>query len=132
MATMTRAADRFISEVSGCWPAEAYEATAKRGLSASDRADLEALCRESGEGYAEAESEVLAWVRGRAADQDGGLVCGCRVQHDRSGVGHCWVDRDADDLPADVRLEIEGEIVGGGKDSCEDYLASNGQHYRWS
>jgi hypothetical protein len=60
------------------------------------------------------------------------LVCGCQVQKDMSGVGHCWVDVDADDLPSNVREEIEGEIIDGGKDECDDYVASNGLHYRWS
>ncbi|MES2342343.1 MAG: hypothetical protein V4597_11740 [Pseudomonadota bacterium] len=60
------------------------------------------------------------------------LVCGCQVQIDRSGVGHCWVNVDDNDLPANVRLEIEGEIIDGGQDECDDYVASNGLHYRWS
>lgn len=56
-------------------------------------------------------------------------VCGRRIQWDDSGVGHCW--RTATDLPAQIVLEIEGEIIDGGQDSCADYLASNGLHYRW-
>lgn len=59
------------------------------------------------------------------------LVCGSQVQVDKSGVGHCWVDVSADDLPADIRVEIECEIIDGGKDDCDDYVASNGLHYRW-
>lgn len=59
------------------------------------------------------------------------LVCGCQVQVDRSGVGHCWVDVAADDIPGDIREEIEGEIIDGGKDECADFVASNGLHYRW-
>lgn len=60
------------------------------------------------------------------------LVCGCRVQVDRSGVGHCWVDVDAEDLPGGVLAEIEGEIIDGGNGDCDDYVASNGMHYRWA
>jgi hypothetical protein len=59
------------------------------------------------------------------------LVCGCRVQVDRSGVGHCWDDINADDIPANVRQEIECEIIDGGKDECSGFRASNGLHYRW-
>ena len=59
------------------------------------------------------------------------LVCGRRVQVDRSGVGHCWEAVAAADIPGDVRLEIECEIIDGGKDECDDYVASNGLHYRW-
>ena len=53
------------------------------------------------------------------------------VQIDRSGVGHAWTAIDADDLPAAIREEIECEILDGGKESCDDYTASNGLHYRW-
>lgn len=60
------------------------------------------------------------------------LVCGRRVQIDLSGVGHCWVDKDAEDLPVTIREEIEGEIIEGGKEECQDFLGSNGMHYRWS
>lgn len=59
------------------------------------------------------------------------LVCGSQVQVDRSGVGHCWVDIDAQDLPGSIREEIEEEIIDGGKDECGDFVASNGLHYRW-
>ncbi len=59
-------------------------------------------------------------------------ICGSPIQFDRSGVGHCWVDvTDSIDLPASIREEIEGEMIDGGKESCEDFLASNGVHYRW-
>lgn len=59
------------------------------------------------------------------------LVCGCQVQVDRSGVGHCWVDVNVEGIPANIRMEIECEIIDGGKDECEDFIASNGLHYRW-
>jgi hypothetical protein len=66
------------------------------------------------------------------SEQTTNLVCGCQVQVDRSGVGrHCWVDIDADDIPAGVREEIEAEILDGGNEDCDDYLAGNGLHYRW-
>lgn len=64
-------------------------------------------------------------------DEDEFTVCGAQVQIDRSGVGHCWKSIDRDDIPASIVLEIECEIIDGGKDSCADYVASNGQHYRW-
>ncbi len=53
------------------------------------------------------------------------------VQVDRSGVGHCWVDVDDDTMPATIAEEIAEEIIDGGHETCEDYVASNGQHYRW-
>ena len=31
-----------------------------------------------------------------------------------------------------IAEEIAAEIIDGGQEACEDYLASNGQHYRWS
>ena len=62
---------------------------------------------------------------------DDTLVCGCRVQVDLSGVGHCWVDVGADDLPGSIREEIEGEIIDGGREEGE-ITGSNGLRYRWS
>jgi hypothetical protein len=59
------------------------------------------------------------------------LVCGCEIQVDRSGVGHCWTGISAEDLPASIRGEIEGEIIDGRKESCDDFVAANGLHYRW-
>jgi hypothetical protein len=58
------------------------------------------------------------------------LVCGCRVQVDRSGVGHCWVDVAADDLPGQVREEIEGEILDHRREEGQ-MTGPNGLHYRW-
>lgn len=59
-------------------------------------------------------------------------VCGCQIQHDKSnGQGHCWRNVDREDLPANIATEIECEILDGGKAECADYVASNGQHYRW-
>jgi hypothetical protein len=59
------------------------------------------------------------------------LVCGIQIQHDNSGVGHNWRDIDASDIPASIREEIEGEIIDGKMETCEDFVASNGLHYRW-
>lgn len=59
------------------------------------------------------------------------LVCGKQVQADKSGQGHAWRNVSADDLPASVREEIEGEIIDGKKNEGQ-IVASNGQHYRWS
>lgn len=66
-----------------------------------------------------------------ADDSEDGLVRGSQVQVDRSGVGHCWVNVAADEIPANIREEIEGEMIDGGQESCDDYRASNGLHYRW-
>lgn len=56
---------------------------------------------------------------------------GRQVQWDKSGVGHHWVLADADSMPPDIREEIACEIIDGKVDECGDYLAKNGQHYRW-
>ena len=58
-------------------------------------------------------------------------VCGNQIQHDNSGVGHNWRNIDASDIPANIREEIEAEIIDGGKKECEKYVATNGLHYRW-
>ena len=62
----------------------------------------------------------------------GGLVYGKQVQIDLSGVGHNWVDAGPDELPASIREEIECEMIDGKKEECDEYVASNGLHYRWS
>lgn len=69
--------------------------------------------------------------RSDEAAADAGLVCGCQIQHDASGQGHAWGRVDADEIPASIVLEIECQIIDGGKDECARFVASNGQHYRW-
>lgn len=59
------------------------------------------------------------------------IVAGNAIQIDRSGVGHNWRNADADDVPASIQEEIAAEIIDGGNDDCDDYVASNGVHYRW-
>lgn len=58
-------------------------------------------------------------------------VCGYQIQHDASGVGHCWRNIDREDIPASIVEEIEGEIIDGKVDDTDDFVASNGEHYRW-
>lgn len=59
-------------------------------------------------------------------------ICGKTIQIDRSGgQGHCWRNADEIELPANVAEEIACEILDGKQESCGDYVASNGQHYRW-
>lgn len=61
------------------------------------------------------------------------IAAGCKVQIDHSGgQGHCWRDATPGDVPASVLEEIEGEVIDGGKEECDDFVAGNGQHYRWS
>lgn len=57
-------------------------------------------------------------------------IAGHQIQIDRSGVGHNWRNIDADEIPANIRMEIEGEIIDGKQESGQ-IVASNGQHYRW-
>ena len=59
-------------------------------------------------------------------------VCGKQIQHDNSGVGHNWRNISAADIPANIAEEIAAEIIDGGNESCDDYVASNGLRYRWS
>jgi hypothetical protein len=86
----------------------------------------------------EAEAVIKAESLGRSAaafemlDEDEDIsVAGCIIQHDASGVGHAWKTIAGDDIPADIVEEIEGEIFDGGKESCSDFIGSNGEHYRW-
>ena len=58
-------------------------------------------------------------------------ICGKRIQHDNSGVGHNWRTIDANDIPADICEEIATEIIDGKMSKCEDFVGSNGLHYRW-
>lgn len=58
-------------------------------------------------------------------------ICGKRIQHDNSGVGHNWRNIDASDIPHDVIDEIEGEMIDGKRTTCSDFVGSNGLHYRW-
>jgi hypothetical protein len=62
---------------------------------------------------------------------DAELICGKQIQHDASGQGHAWRDIDATDIPADIREGIAAEILDGGQETCADYTATNGLHYRW-
>ena len=59
------------------------------------------------------------------------IITNYRVQVDHSGVGHCWSLVNDDTMPAHIAAEIATEIIDGRQETCEDYVASNGQHYRW-
>lgn len=60
-------------------------------------------------------------------------IAGKTLQVDISGQGHCWVNVDpAQSLEMDAQSEIEQEIIDGKVESCDDFVASNGLHYRWS
>ena len=58
-------------------------------------------------------------------------INGISIQYDKSGVGHCWVAADENDCPPSIQEEIAAEIIDGKVSECEDYVASNGCHYRW-
>lgn len=58
-------------------------------------------------------------------------INGIAIQHDKSGVGNCWVAADNDNCPPSIAEEIAAEIIDGGNDDCDDYVAINGLHYRW-
>jgi len=67
--------------------------------------------------------------QGEAASET--TICGKAIQHDNSGVGHNWRTVDANDLPANIVEEIAAEIIDGKQETCPDYVATNGLHYRW-
>ena len=56
------------------------------------------------------------------------LILGSQIQIDRSGVGSAWRDIHADDIPANIREEIECEMIDG---DATEITASNGMRYRW-
>lgn len=58
-------------------------------------------------------------------------INGKTIQHDNSGVGHNWRDADEDSIPATIIEEIAAEIIDGKLGTCDDYVATNGLHYRW-
>jgi hypothetical protein len=58
-------------------------------------------------------------------------INGISIQYDKSGVGHCWVGATEIDCLPSIQEEIAAEIIDGGNESCDDYVASNGVHYRW-
>lgn len=58
-------------------------------------------------------------------------INGIAISYDKSGVGHCWVAADGYTCPPSIVEDIAGEIIDGGQDECEDFVASNGCHYRW-
>lgn len=58
-------------------------------------------------------------------------INGIKIQYDKSGVGHCWLPATEIDCPPDIQEEIAAEIIDGGVTDCDDYVASDGVHYRW-
>ena len=50
------------------------------------------------------------------------------VEHDASGVGHCW--QTAIDLPADIEEEVACWIIEDEPKPGDEYTATNGQTYR--
>ncbi len=58
-------------------------------------------------------------------------IQGHNIQWDKSGgQGHCWIDADDDTCLPSTREEIAAEIIDGKRESGE-YVATNGEHYRW-
>lgn len=58
-------------------------------------------------------------------------IDGVAIQHDASGVGAAWQPATMTTCGDHTQREIAEEIIDGGITSCHDYVASNGQHYRW-
>lgn len=58
-------------------------------------------------------------------------IDGHSLQHSPDGQWHKAVPADEDNCPAHVINEIACEIIDGRRPQCDDYVASNGLHYRW-
>ncbi len=71
------------------------------------------------------------WCSGTSGEEIVTTICGKTIKHDASGQGHSWKAIGREDIPSRIIEEIEGEIIDGQQDTCDDYIASNGQHYRW-
>lgn len=71
-------------------------------------------------------------VNGRTASTSLMTIEGRSIETDPSGQGHAWRAADEDTCPANIRQEIACEIIDGKVSETSDYVASNGQHYRWS
>ena len=56
---------------------------------------------------------------------------GAVIEMDRSGLGNCWEVCYEGDVPAQIVEEITCEIIDGKQAECDNYVASNGFHYRW-
>ena len=56
------------------------------------------------------------------------LVAEYNVEHDESGVGHCW--RSAGELPANIAEEVTCWIIEDQPEPGDEYHATNGQTYR--
>jgi len=66
MASTTKAAERFMSGILVAWDhRDCYAQTAAKGLSETDADMLRVYCDETGDDYAEAEAEVMAFVRAK-------------------------------------------------------------------
>ncbi len=74
---------------------------------------------ENGESEAKGDQEM---------DDNATLVAEHGVQHDESGVGHCW--RPAGDLPANIAEEVACWIIEDDPNPGDEYRATNGQTYR--
>jgi hypothetical protein len=84
--------------------------------------------RYTGTGSIERPDGVYSW----SITAGESTVCGNVVQWDKSGgQGHCWRTIDRNDISADILDELEGEMIDGGKETCESFRASDGQYYRW-
>ena len=60
------------------------------------------------------------------------VIEGKAVQYDVSGAGHKWRAATCVTCPADIQSEIAAKILNDAAPTCRDYVARNGQHYRWS
>ena len=58
-------------------------------------------------------------------------ICDRTIEVDMSGIGQGWRTCNESDIPANIEIEIECEILDGANETCERYVASNGIAYRW-
>lgn len=58
-------------------------------------------------------------------------ICGRTIEADLSGIGQGWRVCGQYDIPANIVTEIECEMLDGGRETCDRFVASNGIAYRW-
>ncbi len=58
-------------------------------------------------------------------------IAGKTIYIDMSGIGCGWRLCRERDCPLDIQEEIAAEILDGGVEETEDFVAGNGIHYCW-
>lgn len=128
-----------MQDANGIWTESLGVGREKFSTIEDAREAIESLHNLSDESF-HRDGRIVDFVRGPASTvyeiipfvgEGDQTVCGKAIRHDASGHCHNWKVVLREEIPANIVEEIEGEIIDGGNDSCDDFVASNGQHYRW-